>query len=462
MLARWTVGGSAASAAPLGWHSQADDAELRLVALAGQFFGVGVIAEPSGALRARPDLPRLALPTVPNASRPLVRRCLEQAREPSARGDLLRLLERRGWSAHPGDWMPGSGDADAPALYAPWRDWVAAVEVAGSGPAALSADNWEDWGPAARRVAFDELRRRDPAAARDLLAAKLAGLLAAERVRLVELLGVDLSEADAPLLESLASDRAARVKALAAQFLARLGRGGVAADAAELAEFFEVATRGLFRRTRVLAPQPLKTHAQVSRRTALLASVDLASFAGALGLAPAELAALWPWGATGSPDVPFADMIERSGPDDAVAAALEGALAAVPLPVDALASLAPRLSGAGVARVAERLLDAAPNGLALAVDLTRARLDFDRVLGSAAAELLFAALARPEVERDEYEQELRALGLLASRTAARGALDLAARTDLAAADPRLATLRLNAALGASGGTPFLDHDGVRR
>lgn len=449
MLARWTVGGVAAPVAPAGWTTEAEGAELRLVALAGHFLDVGVVAMPAGALRTRPDLPRLVCPTVPDAIRPLVRRCLAQARESAARGDLLRLLARRGWSAHPGDWMPGAGETDVPDLYAPWRDWAAdGVTV---GPGELTAESWAAWGPAARRVAFAEFRRRDSAAARDLLASRLTGLPADERVRLIELLATGLSDADAPLLDSLASDRAPRVKALAAQLLARLGRGGAGGeDAVELAGFFSIATRGLLRRTRVLEPRALKTQAQFNRRAALLASVDLSSFAGALGLAPAELVALWPWGEDGSPDLFLAGAVERSGGDEAVAAALAGALRAAP---DALALLAPRLSPIDLVRAAERLLDAEPSGLHGALDLTRARFDLESAPEAPAARALFAALARPDEVRNSHEAELRMLGLLAGPAAARRSLDRAVAAGLAAADPRLDTLRLNVALIPSTGAP---------
>ena len=68
VLTRWTMGSAAAPAAPV-WSAELGaepaEAELRLLALSGQFLGVAVTAEPPPELRVLPDVPALALPTVP-------------------------------------------------------------------------------------------------------------------------------------------------------------------------------------------------------------------------------------------------------------------------------------------------------------------------------------------------------------------------------------------------------------
>jgi hypothetical protein len=443
----WAVGGSAAPAAPPVWAADADDAELRLVALAGQFLDAGIVAEPVGALRPRPDLPRLALPTIRETLRPLVRRCLGAAREPAARADLLWLLARRGWSIHPGDWLPDAGDAEAPDLYAPWRDWAA--DGAAVAPADLTSENWDQWGPAARRVAFAKLRRHDPDAARVLLEAKLTGLVADERVRLVEALATRLSDADAPLLASLGADRARRIQTLAARLLARLGRHGDASeDAAELADFFAVGTRGLLRRRRALEMRVLRTDAQLARLGALMERVDLGRFAAALNVTPAELVALWPWSEARRLDELLLEMVERSAPDDVVAAAFEAALAIDGLETSALLALDGRLDDEQRVRGGERLLAMGLGGLNMANRILRARFDLDGSAESRAARELMALF--PAGDMRTGGDELRLLGLLASRAAARRALEQAAAAGLLAADPRLDTLRLNAALDSSG------------
>ena len=84
VLTRWTMGSAAAPAATV-WSAELGaepaEAELRLLALSGQFLGVAVTAEPPLELRVLPDIPALALPTVPEALRPLVRRILAAFKE---------------------------------------------------------------------------------------------------------------------------------------------------------------------------------------------------------------------------------------------------------------------------------------------------------------------------------------------------------------------------------------------
>ena len=72
VLTRWTMGSAAAPAAAV-WSAELGaepaEAELRLLALSGQFLGVAVTAEPPLELRVLPDIPALALPTVPEPLR---------------------------------------------------------------------------------------------------------------------------------------------------------------------------------------------------------------------------------------------------------------------------------------------------------------------------------------------------------------------------------------------------------
>jgi hypothetical protein len=232
-LKRWTMGSAAVPAASI-WKAELgaepQEAELRLLALSGQFLSLAVTAEPPTGLRALPDIPRLALPTVPAASRPLVRRVLAAMKETRLKADVLHFLAARGSTVHPGDWMPAADDEDAPDVYAPWRDWAeiaaSAAKVQSEAGDRITAENWDRYWPAARKVAPAELRRRDPLAARAVLEAKLANESADARLRLLELLATGLSDADVPFLASIATaDRAPRVEALAASLLARLGRG---------------------------------------------------------------------------------------------------------------------------------------------------------------------------------------------------------------------------------------------
>lgn len=456
-LTRWTMGGAAAPVAPPTWAAHlgedAGEAELRLLALSGQFLGVLVTPAAPEGLQPLPDVPALAMPALPAAQRPLARRILRTVRDTGSRRDLLRFLAARGWTLHPGDWMPAASEGDVPDVYAPWRDWAEGSVIARPATGEqLTEQNWDDYWPAARSAALAALRRRDPAAATALLAAKFGGEGAEVRLRLVGLLAMRLSDADRPFLESLAADRAPKVKALATALLARLGHGSaVGEEAAELAGFFELQTKGLIRRTRVVAARQMKTPAQRSRRQALFEAVDLAGFARALDGTPEELIALWPWGEDRQADQALAGMAERSGSDALVAALHDLLLGLGTVDVPAMLTLAPRLDSAQRRAFALRVLRAGGGTFQMALAMTGGESLVDGAIDTIAGTALVGALkAEDAAKRADLTAELHALGLIASRGAAQASLERLASAGLLAADPRLDMLRLNAALEDGG------------
>lgn len=454
VLARWTMGGVGAPAMKPWAALLGDDpaeAELRLLALSGQFLGGMVVAAPGSALTALPDLPPLALPSLPDALRPLANRVLARDRDASRRRMLLDLLASRGHAMHPADWLPAVSDEEAPDLYAPWRDWAAGAAGTERGPAALDTESWDDYGPAGRAAALTALRRQDPAAARILLEAKMGGEGAEARFRLLEALATGLSDADAAFLQTLhAGDRAPRVKVLAQTLLARLGRSEEAGgeDVTELAGFFEIQTKGLLRRTKIVAPKPIKTNAQRNRRFALLSSVDIAPFAAALGIASDDLCSMWSWGEDDQLDAGLVVMIERSAPDALVVrllALLTGRGAAT---VHLMLLLAPRLDHAHRDAAAKLLLAKGARFLDL-LPFAGGTGSVDGAIAAPAGAALLAGLARKDEDAPrpaDLAEELHALGLIASTTAAREAIARLTAIGILAADPRLDMLRLNAAL----------------
>ena len=458
VLTRWTMGASALSSAPGDWRGALGndpvEGELRLLALSGQFLGVTVVTEPEGALRALPDLPDLALPCIPAALRPLAQRAMAAA-QGQMRSLFPHFLAARGWVMHPADWMPSANDDDAPEVYAPWRDWAVATtsgEVRARPVDALDANNWDDHWPAERRTALAELRARDPAGARALLEAKLAGESADARLRLVEVMAGSLSEADVPFLETVsASDRAPKVKALAASLLARLGHGGGGEDVAELAGFFTVQTKGLLRRTRVVQFLNQKTPAQAQRRLALFEAVDLGAFAAALGFDDEALFDAWPWRTDHRADRALLTMMARSGPDALIARAVDSAARRDGIGAAGATILAPRLAPGARARAAVQLLQSGQAHFGMALEISRGAARIDDPLATPVGLQWLAALAKPDAKSSEGADQLFALGLLASRTGARRALDRLTAAGLLQADPRLDMIRLNAALDDKGG-----------
>lgn len=447
VLTRWTMGGGATSQAPAVWRdalgTDAREAELRLLALSGQLLGALAVTQPMGEVRSRGDIPVLAWPPLADALRPRAQRLLQQIRDAPTRRHLLDLIDARGWTLHPGDWMPRPDD-DLPEIYAPWQDWAAASGSPSAAPETLDADNWDDFAPAARHAAFAASRRQDPARASLLLMEKIAGEPADRRMRLLEMLATGLSDADRPLLERLTGDRAPRVKALATALLARLGYGGGSdEDVAELAAFFTVQTKGLLRRTRVIVAQAVKTAAQRHRRDTLLQTLSFDGFAQALGLAATELVAAWPWGEDLLGDRQLAAMAARSASEATVDAVVDA-----PGTGDAqtLVELLPRLSSFQRRQVATRLLGTQDASFAMVLPIAGGAGGIDDAIRTPAGTALVDALKADNKGAGDQADELLALGLIASRGAARQALDQLAAAGLIASDPRLDMLRLNAAL----------------
>ena len=316
---RWMTGGSATEQVPAAWKQVvgADaNPDLAAVALAGQAMQVGFRPTPATALQPKLPLPHLALPSLPDAARPRFRRVLGMHRPgPEQTATLLAFLEARGYAAHPADWMPRGGGDEVRELYAPWLDWLA-EEGRDKDAEELTADNWEGWPPGQRAAELRAMRRRDPAAARELVAAKAPAEKADQRLKLVEVLTVGLSEADLPFLESLSDDRSAKVKALANSLAARLGEVEDLDElAGELADFLKSGTAGLLSRKPAVTPKQLKTHAQVTRRQELFGLVSLAGLAQALDMTEAALVEAWTPKGEPSSTEGFVRMVAETGSD---------------------------------------------------------------------------------------------------------------------------------------------------
>jgi uncharacterized protein DUF5691 len=458
-LARWTIGAAAAPAASM-WNAELGDipgeAELRLLALSSQFLGVAVTADPPAGLRTLPDIPKLAFPTVPEPSRALVRRILATAKEERLKTELLEFLAARGWTVHPADWLPTTNDENVPEVYAPWLDWAdiaMSVDAARrKADGALTVELWDDYWPAARKVALSELRQRDPDAARLLLEAKLAGESAEMRLSLVGLLRIGLSEADVAFLESIVTnDRAPKVNALATSLLARLGRGLAAEeDTTELASFFSVQTKGVPRRSRVIQFENAKTAAQLQRRAALFESVDVAALAGALGLASNELIAAWTWDVDRLADTALIALIARTGTDALVALAAEAVSERDADGLRSLATLAPRLGSEERWQLAAKILRTRSCSFEMTKAIAGTVGRLDNPIDAPAGASLLDALGRDDAKPSDQVAELHALGLIASRTGAQQTLERLSGAGHLQGDPRLDMLRLNAALDDNG------------
>ena len=456
----WISGGLAVPLAPPEWKeivSGAPEAERErlLLAIAGQALDVGFRPAAPKTLSTATPLPRLALPVLPERLRPLFRAALKHAAEPRGRMRAAALVAARGFVAHPLDWMPpASSEVEAPAIYAPWVDWNAqAARPDERRLEALTADNWGDFYPSGRRIALADIRRSDPARARDLLQAKAAGEAAEARLALIELLRVNLSAADVPYLQSLSADRSGKVKQLAARLLARVGQRSTgeeaAADAAELAAFIEQGKSGWLRRRVVYAPKELKSQAQTQRRAALFESCQLIDLADKLGTTDLELVEAWQLGGKDRVDLAFAGMVVGSGSDAAVEKLAERLWAAGD--AASLYELMPRLDEAALRRCVGGVLSGGSGMLVLfsAADrIEPGTFGVDELMRSRLYKEARAAIAAGnEAARRMVDPAM--FGLLATANAAEAIVQDLSAAGLTVADPSLALLRLNAALGNS-------------
>lgn len=284
-----------------------------------------------------------------------------------------------------------------------------------------------------------------------LLAEKIGAETPENRFRLLDALAVGLSDDDRPLLESLAGDRATRVKARAASLLARLGHGDDGGeDAAELAAFFPAQTKGLLRRTRTIAPQELKTPAQRSRRTSLMETVSFDAFAKALSLTSDGLIAAWPWSGDRVADRQFAEMVARSASDAVIRVMVDAVTTGATIDPYVLYPLLPRVTPEQRWQAALRLMQAKNATFTMVLSVAGGDGRMEDAMNAPASADLLTALKVVDPKLADQTSELLALGLIASQKAATAALKDLATAGLIASDPRLDMLRLNAALDMRG------------
>jgi len=461
----WITGGAAFDFAPAEWKAIAqdplpDERERRLLAIAGQALDVAMRPAAPKGLTRRPPLPRLALPTLPDRLRPLFRTVLKQASN-IRRMRAVTLVASRRFIAHPLDWMPAASDQDCPDVYAPWIDWRAnAAPAKDTARDALTAENWDDVYPAARRAALTEMRAADPFAARILIATKAQGEAAEVRLPLIELLHVGLNADDVPFLKSLSGDRSGKVRELALRLLARLGEHGLAASGeaanpvAELAGFITEGKSGFIRRRTVFAPVTVKSSAQERRRAELFESCSLIDLAGRFGVAEAALLDGWQYGSDRTVDGLLAGMVSTSGSDTAVAHMADGLLSDAAAWAPLLIRLSSRLDRQRMRTFAIKLLGGdlpSLNVLDAAEAVEPGRIGRDDILRSRSFKALRSALAGTnEMERRVAANVLETLGFLATAAAADSVIGEVVAAGLAPADAALGLLRLNAALGERG------------
>lgn len=455
----WITGGAAFDLAPTAWKTIAggaspDEQERRLLAVAAQALDVALRPAAPKTLKRRPPLPRLALPMLPERLRPLLRAALKHASDARRKTRVVTLVASRGFVLHPMDWMPS--DQNSPDVYAPWIDWQASFDGERHAPLEkLTAENWDEFYPAARRIALADMRRTESASARMLIEAKASGEPAEVRLALIELMRFDLNPEDAPFLKSLSADKSGKVRELAGRLLARLGEhghlseGGADDPAVELAAFISEGKSGFIRRRTTYTPAKLKSPAQEKRRAELFETCNLVDLAARFGTTEPEFIGTWQFGTDNNADILIARMVAASGSDAAVTQMADTLVADGGKPALFVLHLTPRLDSRRKRALVRLILKQANylSAINLAEGIDAGWLEWDDLSnGSALAGLRSAVAGNDEAVRRGADDILESLGFLATATTAAKLIDEVVAAGMPPAAPSLSVLRFNAAL----------------
>lgn len=241
-------------------------------------------------------------PIMPEPARKLLLRLTSGKSQPSAvvMTAIARMLETRNLRLHPFDlpkleaFVRAHGEQlGAEALAFTQREMPVSGRQNYFAPDRLTDDNWMLATPAVKARFIAERRTANPAAARALVEAAWSGDNADNRLRILETFRQNLSADDAPFLDSLAKDRAPRVRDLAQGLLARLpGFAGDNPALRAVLERIKISKSGLvFKKTSLALELP----ATVQKLAGLVwvrenfSAIGLTELSRSLSLDPEEL-----------------------------------------------------------------------------------------------------------------------------------------------------------------------------
>lgn len=457
----WITGGTSFDLAPAGWQEIAaganpDERERRLLAIAAQALEIALRPAAPKTLKRRPPLPELGLPLLPERLRPLLRAALKHAGDARGKTRVVTLVASRGFVLHPMDWMPAAADQNSPGVYAPWVDWQSAADgEKHTGHEQLTAENWDDFYPAARRSALVEMRRTAPAVARQLVEIKVSSEPAEARLALIELMRFGLGTDDVSFLKSLSTDRSGKVREMAGRLLARLGERGDPGDGApenpttELASFIMESKSGFIRRRTTYGPMKLKSSAQEARRVDLFASCYFHDLAACFGKTESDFIGAWQFGVDDNVDLYLVRMVSVSGGDAAVAGLADALIAGGGKLALLVLQLMLRLDSGRKRVLIRQILQDANNLHALnLVEGTEAGwLEWgDLANGKTLPTLRSAVAGNDEPVKRGIDLTLETIGFLATAATAEKLIEDVVAAGMAPAAPSLGLLRLNASL----------------
>jgi len=244
-------------------------------------------------------LPRLALPPMQEAARAAFRAVIEHEKPASngAMASCLGLAEARGYSAHPGDWIPFFDHHSAgghPPLYQPWMDWLSDNGLTPYHEGnTLTEVNWSRWKPKPREAVWHRMGIEQQDRAFDMLRRVAPLLSAAVREGLLRQINAGGSfygnyPRQMPLLECFLEDRTPRIRDLAREKLdAMAGFETTAAHASVLACHLKITGTSVTMNDDARSPPNLYRHWSCATIDELSAELGL-SAPGLVGMADLE------------------------------------------------------------------------------------------------------------------------------------------------------------------------------
>lgn len=441
LKACWMTGGTSDKLCPEQWQGFN---ELSRLAIAGQFTRIATRPASPDGFELRPEIPPLSLPVMPEALRPQFRRILDSKLANPA--SVVQLIAARGYCVNPIDWMPKQSDTNLPEAYDAWQDWMEG-NVADYTKGTLNADTWDSFPVHSRHRELTAVHAQDPDTARELVTAVVPTLSADQRLRMLECLRPGLTDSDKALLEGFAKDRSTKVQTFVKVQLARLGQDFVSDEAAleEVADFLEVQRAGMLTRRKLVTARKLKNDAQRKRRKTVLRAMSLHGLTNMLKLPADDFIEMWDFGGATEE---IAEVIATSGTDNQVKRFVERC---VEQDVDVSQALMDRISDADRLILGQRVLmkdewhfsktvawfptpDGSvglpkPDGCKPLMDLIKLTVQDDK-----------------NTQDQMIAEALNFLGLIADRDTAAALVDRLLAAGVMTVDPRLALLRLNAAL----------------
>lgn len=236
---------------------------------------------------------------VPDGMRWKILRLLDRCTEDTARA-LALALEKQRLRPHPFDLpkLDGFVSRYAERLGATAQYWTQRDAPAEQGRGyfdveELTAENWAE-GPLRKRVKFlKDLRKQDPAVARQLLEKSWPSENPDSRVQLLSTLQIGLSADDKPFLESIQRDRAPRVRTIVQRLIGTIsGQGAENPALAACMERIQKSKTGILKKRAALKlelPATVKEHEANRWIQERFAEVTVDEFARACELTESEL-----------------------------------------------------------------------------------------------------------------------------------------------------------------------------